>query len=300
MAFNLYFAGSQQKGVDEYMQQKDVHRLFSQTNEWKPICEWSAAGHNKLFIDSGAFSVAHKGISVDIDDYIKKINDNPQIPVWAELDIIPYPELSHETAKYSSEKSWENYVYMRERVDAPVNILPLYHFGEPKDHLKRILNTPVKGELAPYIGIGGRHGVTTKLQKYYFQEVFSIIQASDNPNVKVHAFGITVFDLLENFPFYSADSTSWLKYAVYGMINTKAVGPVVLSERSEIKAEHFTWFHEEAQSKVLKEIKERGYELQELREDYTARLRFNIDFYLDWAANYTYKGPEVFKSKKLF
>lgn len=299
MGFHLYFAGSQQKGVDEYMQEKNVFRLFSQTNEWKPILDWSSKGHNNLFIDSGAFSVAHKGIDVDIDEYITKINENPQIPIWAELDVIPYPNLSSTSAKISSDKSWKNYVYMKERLTADVTLLPLYHFGEPKDGLRRILNTPVNGELAPYIGVGGRHGVTTDLQKKYFKEVFSIIQNSDNPNVKVHAFGITVFDLLENFPFYSADSTSWLKFAVYGMIITR-LGQVVISERSQAKQENFKWFPKEAQEAVLNEIEERGYTLKELQEDYTARLRFNIDFYLDWAEHYKYKGPKTFKSGKLF
>lgn len=300
MGFNLYFAGSQQKGVDEYMQSKNVYRLFSQTNEWKPIQDWIAAGCTNLFIDSGAFSVAHNGITVDIDEYIERINNNPKAPIWAELDIIPYPELNSATAKYSSDKSWENYVYMKERINVDVTLLPLYHFGEPKDGLKRILNTPIDGKLAPYIGIGGRHGVTTAEQKKYFNEVFYIIQQSDNPNVKVHAFGITVLDLLESFPFYSADSTSWLKYAVYGMIITKVAGPVVISEKSNGKPENFKWFLDEAKQAVLNEVHERGFSLEELQNDYTARLRFNIDFYLEWAANYQYKGPKVFRSKRLF
>lgn len=300
MPFNLYFAGSQQKSVDEYMQSRNVHRLFSQSNEWKAIQDWSAKGYNSnLFIDSGAFSVAHKGITVDIDNYIERINANTQIPIWVELDVIPYPELNSTTAKESSDASWKNYMYMRERVSDEVTLLPLYHFGEPKDALRRILNTPVNGKLASYIGVGGRHGVSTELQKFYFNEVFHIIQNSDNPNVRVHAFGITILDVLEKFPFYSADSTSWLKFGVYGQIITK-YGPIMISDRSQISPDNLKWLPEEAQQVILNEIEKGGFTLEELQNDYTARLRFNIDYYLNWAEHYQYKGPKSFVSKRLF
>ena len=73
MGFNLYFAGQQAKDVDVYLQQKNALRLFSQVNERKGIEEWREAGHaDKLFIDSGAFSVAHNGKTVDIDVYIER------------------------------------------------------------------------------------------------------------------------------------------------------------------------------------------------------------------------------------
>ena len=104
---------------------------------------------------------------------------------------------------------------------------------------------------------------------------------------------------MKTLQIYSADSTSWLKYAVYGMIITK-LGPIVISDRSKIKQEHFSWFPKEAQRVVLDEIEERGYEFETLKHDYTARLKFNIDFYLDLAENYTYKGPDTFSSQKLF
>ena len=91
---------------------------------------------------------------------------------------------------------------MKERVADDVCLLPLYHFGEPKDALLRILNTPVNGKLPDYIGVGGRHGVSTAQQDSYFNEIFALVQKSDNPNVKIHAFGMTVLKLLEKYPFY--------------------------------------------------------------------------------------------------
>lgn len=301
MSFNLYFAGSQHKSTDEYLQQHNAHRLFSQTNERKGIESWQKDGYAKnLFIDSGAFSVAHAGKTVNIDDYINYINTNTDIPIFVELDVIPYPVLNATTAKECADASWNNYLYMKERVISPCFLLPLYHFGEPKNHLRRILNTEVNGKLPEYIGIGGRHGVSTELQNKYFNEIFAIVQSSDNPNVKIHAFGMTVLDTLEQYPFYSADSTSWLKFAVYGIILTKCAGPITISSRSKFTKDNINTFPKESKEIIEAELAKKGYTIDDLANDYKLRLRCNIDYYLDWAENYQYKGPKQFKSTKLF
>jgi len=300
MGFRLYFAGQQAKEVDEYLQNKGALRLFSQINERKGIEEWKVNHSSQLFIDSGAFSVAHAGKTVDIDKYIEYINANPQIPIFVELDEIPYPVLNAETAIKCSEGSWRNYLYMKERVTSPCHLLPLYHFGEPKEGLKRILNTEVDGKLPEYIGIGGRHGVSTEQQKRYFNEVFAIIERSDNPHVKVHAFGMTVIKLLEAFPFYSADSTTWLQLGINGNINTSRYGIINVSERSKFKPDNVASFPKDAYDLVVEEIESKGYTLEEVSTNYKKRLMYNIDTMLEWAANYQYKGPEHFKSKSLF
>ena len=301
MGFNLYFAGQQAKEVDEYLQSKNALRLFSQVNERKGIQDWQKDGYaDRLFIDSGAFSVAHNGKTVDIDVYIDYINSNPDIPIFVELDVIPFPVLNTTTARECCEASWKNYLYMKERVTSPCWLLPLYHFGEPKEALLRILNTEVNGELPGYIGIGGRHGVSTELQDRYFHEIFAIIQKSDNPNVKVHAFGMTVIKLLEKFPFYSADSTTWLQLGINGNINTQSCGIVNVSERQKFDKNNANAFPEHLKEKLNEELARYGYTLEQVSTDYKARLKFNIDTMINWAENYQYKGPKSFVSNKLF
>jgi len=301
MAFNLYFAGQQAKEVDEYLQQKNALRLFSQANERKGIEDWRETGHaHKLFIDSGAFSVAHAGKTVDIDQYINYINERTDIPIFVELDVIPFPVLNTQTALECCEASWKNYLYMKERVTNPCYLLPLYHFGEPKDALRRILNTEVNGKLPEYIGIGGRHGVSTEQQDKYFHEIFSIIQKSNNPKVKVHAFGMTVLKLLEKFPFYSADSTTWLQLGINGNIGTKSYGIITVSERGKFNKDNVAALPEHMKEVVEKELNSYGYTLEQVSTDYKARLKFNIDIMYEWAQNYQYKGPKSFISNRLF
>lgn len=301
MGFNLYFAGQQAKEVDEYLQERNALRLFSQVNERKGIEEWREGGHaSKLFIDSGAFSVAHNGKTVDIDMYIDYINNHTDIPIFVELDVIPFPVLNTETAKKCCEASWQNYLYMKERVHHPGYLLPLYHFGEPKEALLRILNTEVNGKLPEYIGIGGRHGVSTDLQDKYFHEIFATIQKSKNPKVKVHAFGMTVIKLLEKFPFYSADSTTWLQLGINGNINTEACGIVNVSERGKYNKDNANAFPEHLKAVIEEEVAKNGYTLEQVSTDYKARLKYNIDTMLKWAENYQYKGPASFVSNRLF
>lgn len=301
MGFNLYFAGQQAKDIDVYLQERQALRLFSQVNERSGIKLWQDANcSSNLFVDSGAFSVAHAGKTVDIDAYIDYINGNPDIPIFVELDEIPFPVLNARTAKQCSEGSWKNYLYMKERVTSSCKLLPLYHFGEPKEGLLRILNTEVNGKLPDYIGIGGRHGVSTEVQRKYFTEIFAVIQKSLNPNVKVHAFGITVISLLEGFPFYSADSTTWLQLGINGNINTKCCGAVTVSERSRFDKQNILSMSVHARECIEAELEERGYTLERVSTDYKARLKFNIDTMLDWAQNYQYKGPKSFVSNRLF
>lgn len=300
MSFNLYFAGWGSRDADEYLRSRKAHRLLSWVNEGRVINWWEQDNlADRLFIDSGAFSVAHSGFNIGVDNYIQFIKENPKILNWAELDVIPYPILNNETAKYCSDKSWENYVYMKKHIDT-TNILPLYHFGEPKSGLCRILNTKVNGELASYIGIGGRHGVSTEEQLKYFNEVFTIIQSSDNPNVKVHAFGITVPRILESFPFYSADSTTWLQAAINGYILTEDLQTLMISDGTKSDKSNIQSMPEEALFKILPIIEKYGYNYRELCSDYKLRLRYNIDIMLDWEKHYTYKGRKRFKSQRLF
>jgi hypothetical protein len=300
MPFNLYFAGWGSKEADEYLRKKKAHRLLSWANEQRVINWWQLDKlANNLFIDSGAFSVAHSGADINLDNYIANIKNNSDIGIWAELDIIPYPVLNSKTVKESSNKSWENYIYMKSNI-SDSTILPIYHFGEPREGLLRILNTPVNGKLSDYIGIGGRHGVSTEAQISYFKDVFNIIQHSDNPKVKVHAFGITVPRILENFPFFSADSTTWLQVAINGGILTEDLQTIRVSNNTTNDKTNLQTMPKEALYNVIPVIEKYGYSYDNLCKDYKERLCYNIDVMLNWEQHYTYKGPKEFKSQKLF
>jgi hypothetical protein len=303
MSFDLYFAGSQHKDTDVLLKGLKCCRLFSQVNEKKCISDYlNSETRGKLFIDSGAFSVAHSGKVVDIDEYISFINNNPNVEVWAQLDVIPFPVLDSTTAKTCADASWKNYLYMMDRITIDKDkLLPIYHFGEPVDHLKRILNTEVSGKLPDYIGVGGRHGVSTDQQDIYFDNVFKIVKESKNPNVKIHAFGMTVFSLLEKYPFYSADSTTWLMVGANGGIIDHEYGVINISNKGTAKKDNFAHMPEHIKEKMYEKFEKFGYTYEQLSDNYVYRLSYNIKYLKDWADNYVCKySPNQSKLKKLF
>lgn len=297
MGFKLFFAGGERL-TEPIPEDSCCGYLNSYAIGEKQLDKFISNTKGDLFIDSGAFSVHHSGAKVNIDSYIEYIKRHDEPMVWATFDVIPFPftdKDDSELVRNSSEKTWEQYLYIMDRIpdDKRDKLLPIYHFGEPIEALERMINTEVHGRLAPYIGIGGRHGVSKQAHKTYFENLFSVIKNTKNPNVKIHAFGMTMLDMLELFPFYSADSTTWLMTSINGKIHCyKSYRTYVVSDRQTKELDHFNSQNPEIQKLLLSEIEKygNGVTLEQLSTDYNARLKYNRDFFLWWAENYKYKG----------
>lgn len=306
MAFNLYLAGSYSKMVDEKLQEMGINRLASQLNDRGLLEKWitysSTVEHRKIFVDSGAFSAHTKGKVVDVEDYIEYLNARAgQFEVIAQLDQIPgefgKPK-TREQLLEAPELSWQNYVYMRERVIDKDKLTPIFHQGEDFKHLHRMLETTFDGEHIPYIGISPANDVSTKDKAKWFEAVFRIIRDSSNPEVKTHAFGMTSLALLEKYPFYSADSTSWIMTCANGSIMTR-FGLVVMSDVQKDSPKHFNHLPEEAKKQIERELAEWGYTIEDAIKDYKVRGLINAHYLKDWADNYTYKGTDRYQ-RRLF
>lgn len=315
MGFDLYFAGGAEKEVMDYSKELGVHKLFSQLTERKYINDWvddirKGEINGKLFVDSGAFTAHNKDITIDVDDYISYLNSlGDYVTLFAQLDKIPGKRNVPRTIKDVTEApkiSWDNYLYMRERVNHPHKLVPIFHQDEPFEWLQNMLEwRDEKGEPIPYIGISSSKDKASKYREDWYWKVFSVIQRSSNPNVKTHAFGTSSIRHLELFPFTSADATSWIQTAVYGSIETD-FGTIMVSGVQENSKEHIK--HCPISFKALKEYVESfGFELNKLIYDTdvsTARLerkKFNIAYLKRWADNYEYKGPKSFiNSRGLF
>lgn len=301
MGFNLYFAGFGTT-LSHIQVGPNCGKLFTFADGVKAVNKQiSVCNCDKVFIDSGAYSIARRGAVLNIDDYVSFINSTDFPLVFASLDAIPFPELNAKTAIECSKKSWENYLYIVHRVkdQTKPKILPVYHFGEPLEYLELILNTEIDGKLIDYMGLGGGNAGEFSRNLNYYTKIFDTIKKSKNPNIKVHAFGMTVPKLLEMFPFYSADSTTWLKHAVNGMIfleNGKAIG---ISTLSKGRGGSFWSLPAHTQQPIIHQIEEKGFTLKEVSEDYKKRQEYNLIYFKDWADNYQYKGYDN-PRKRLF
>lgn len=303
MGFNLYLAGGKVKTQDDIIIKRGCDVLFSQINDRKAIKKFlELMSNNKLFIDSGAYSAWSKNKPIDVDDYIKFINENTdKFTLFASVDDIP-GELRRKPTLWeqreSPAKSWHNYLYMREQVKDKDKLLPVFHIGEDFRHLQNMLDATFNGEHIPYIGLGGTVGLACTVKEDWYKQCFKIIQQSSNPNVKVHAFGMTNLEILENYPFESADSTTWLMAAINGELCTK-YGRICVSQQVQHKPSHYNKLPQLVQQQINEQCVLYGTSIEQCMEDQDSRQLYNINYFKDWADNYKYKGNNRYQ-KRLF
>ena len=303
MSFNLYLAGGKVKTQDDIIIKRGCDVLFSQINDRKAIKKFlELMSNNKLFIDSGAYSAWSKNKPIDVDDYIKFINENTdKFTLFASVDDIP-GELRRKPTLWeqreSPAKSWHNYLYMREQVKDKDKLLPVFHIGEDFRHLQNMLDATFNGEHIPYIGLGGTVGLACTVKEDWYKQCFKIIQQSSNANVKVHAFGMTNLEILENYPFESADSTTWLMAAINGELCTK-YGRICVSQQVQHKPSHYNKLPQLVQQQINEQCVLYGTSIEQCMEDQESRQLYNINYFKDWADNYKYKGNNRYQ-KRLF
>lgn len=303
MGFNLYLAGGDAVPID-LTYQDNVGILTTFADGPAAVKKFIDKRQCKTFCDSGAYGAAHSGKEINLDQYIEFINNTPECEVFAVLDEIPWPEVNAETAKISSDNTWKNYVYMLERVKPEYRdkLVCAYHCGEPASALKRIING-IDGFKPSYIALGGRAGFSTKKLYNVLDTVFwPTVRESCNPNIKVHAFGVTVFEMLEKYPWYSADSTSWLRTGITGSVYSRAAGNKVinLSDQRKGDLDHISHMPKSLYDKIIEEIESRGFTVPQLAEDYKARNVWNALYFKDWADNFVYQPKKMLKKKMLF
>lgn len=303
MAFDIYFAGAKNKIADEYLLKQGANRLQSQLIDRTNILEWylKKSDKSKLFIDSGAYTAYTKGVFIDTDDYIAYLNDlTGKLTIFAQLDTIPGKYRQPKTREdiiNAPKKSWENYLYMRERLKEPEKLMPIFHQGEKYEWLHNMLEwTDENGKHIPYIGISPAMDVPG--MESFLTNSFRIIAESSNPNVKTHAFGITQEKILERYPYTSADSTSWKLKSAMGSIYTP-YGPVYVSDRQIHSPNYIMNRPKEAINNILDYIGKLGFSFEDvMKYDYN-RYIVNIQYWIDWAKNYKFKGKKQYK-RRLF
>jgi len=274
--------------------------------------QWKHEGFcRSLFIDSGAFSIHTGNANTTVDEYIEYVNSiDADIDIFAQLDTIPgkfgQPK-SKEDYEESARKSWENYLYMRERVKSPNKLMPVFHFGESFSALENMLNwRSSNNEKLDYCGISPANDVSQAEKNIYLREVADHIAKSSNPDVKTHLYGMTSLDALSKYPCYSADSISHRLISGYCKILSSQFGVISVSKRDRTsKSKSNMSFLETADEynikKLTEEIEALGFTLEQIQESSAARVVVtmrNIQKLL--ATRYKYNENRVKRPRKLF
>jgi hypothetical protein len=89
---------------------------------------------------------------------------------------------------------------------------------------------------------------------------------------------VTRVELMQGYPWYSVDSSSWIQYAVYGHIFFPEFGSLTASAKSPGRHDewrHVTTLPPPQQAFVLQRLKEKGFDYERIAEIYEARAVFN-------------------------
>lgn len=239
-----------------------------------------------VWMDSGAFSAFTLGEQQDLRSYCAWLERNEQyIDHYAVLDVIG-----------SAEGTWDNQRRMEDLGRKPV---PCYHYGEDPSWLVKYLEAGYE-----YIALGGMVPISTPQLRLWLDELWDnyLTDASGRPVVKVHGFGLTTFDLMERYPWFSVDSSSWLQSGAFGMIlyisNAGEVTRVNVSDRSakaSEKGQHYLTETPATQAEIRRRCEELGFPMDELISNYRLRHELNATAYSvfsQWHGGRPWLNPE--------
>lgn len=248
------------------------------------IKEISHPVYPKLFLDSGVFTFAKKGFKWQslVDDYLNYIN-NPNIynkfDIMCQLDTPNYNFSKSDLKDVSGDLTFDNYVYMIDKVKTPEKLAMVFHHGENYKYLERLLQyKSPNGNRAGILALTAQHLGSTSSRISHIYKCVSIIRKYEKENhVKVHILGSSQTSLLKLYNFYSADSSTVDRLAGFGsilMINEGyGLGGIRITDKKQVN-DSFYSISKESQNIILAQVKERGFNFDELQKDAMCRRRY--------------------------
>lgn len=179
---------------------------------------------NSHFFDSGAFGQLNESLKYQKENrcsrwdyfytkefwsYMKKYvlfikKYKHAIDLYANIDVIGNAELT-----------WRNQRWLEKRGLTPV---PVIHYLTD-DKLKWLNHYINKGY--KIIGLGGLVGNMSREEcETWIENCFDFVCNNPQriPCVKLHGFGVSSFKMITKYPWFSTDSTKWIKVAAFGSI----------------------------------------------------------------------------------
>ena len=157
--------------------------------------------------------------------------------------------------------------------------LPCFHFGEDPRYLEYYVAN------YDYITIGGLVHKTAEAQRVWLDRIWPyMLDGSGRPKLKVHAFGMTAVWLMERYPWFSVDSSSWIQAASFGSIYTSEHGPVAVSTQSPSRHDvgrHLTTLAPAERAAVEEMLANKGFNHERLSTIYESRACYNCLGYME-------------------
>lgn len=202
----IYLAGPQ----SDWKPELEGHRLlvsFAEPRQCRLIdAGWDVAG---WLLDSGAFTAWTKGKPVDLDAYARFVDATAaRLDGAIALDVIPgapgrLPTVAEAAA--ATEQTIANLDWMEARFGRIV--WPVFHEGEPMAVLDEYVR---RGYQRIALGATASRG-----KKELADWLIPIFDRW--PNHGFHGLAMTQARTIQNMPFESVDSSSWLNFQRYGV-----------------------------------------------------------------------------------
>lgn len=155
-------------------------------------------GPVEVFADSGAYSAATLGATIDRADYAAWLKDwQGLVTTAATLDVIGDPGATQ-----------RNTLALE---DMGLRVLPVFHTGSPWDRLGALCKR------YPYVALGGMVPYSKYPDEVLRWLVRCFRTGAEHGSV-FHGFGQTRFATIAALPFYSVDSSAWGSGSRYGQI----------------------------------------------------------------------------------
>lgn len=294
---NGYRAGGEEKGRYAKLNEREkyaVNQVDNLLESYHYVCgqryvDAMRLDNVEVFLDSGAFSAWSLGVDINLPQYCQYIKDNLDIlrkedgiVMASVLDGIGDPL-----------KTYQNQLAMEELGAKP---LPCFHYGEDERYLEYYIKN------YDYITLGGMVGKSTVLLYKWLDKIWGqyLTDGAGKPRLKVHAFGITSIPIMERYPWFSVDSSSWIQSAAFGTIVTPEYGTLNVSSKSPSRhkqGQHATTLSQLEQDKVLQYLEKCGFTYERLSNVYESRAAFNLWAYGVIAATINATKNNIFRQE---
>jgi len=154
-----------------------------------------------MFLDSGAYSAFTQDETISIDRYADYIRRHGKIySVKANLDDIGD----------TGAKSWAN---LKALESLGCQVFPVFHYDDDLRYLKMMLDGGYR-----FIALGGLVGASRNVLREWLDEMWGkyLTHSNGAPRLQVHGFGLTDFELMARYPWFSIDSSSWVMSGIFG------------------------------------------------------------------------------------
>lgn len=222
----------------------------------------------KVFLDSGAFSAHTLGAEIKLEDYCHYIKRNEDIIRNEDGELL----CSVLDGIGDAQKTLDNQKLMEKNGVRP---LPCFHYGEDESYLEWYITN------YDYITLGGMVRKGSPQLVIWLDRIFDrhLLDGSGKPRVKVHGFGMTSVKLMERYPWWSCDSSSWIQSAAFGSVIIPGVGTISVSDKSPDRhtwGKHVSTLSDIERERVCEYFETRGFNNERLSTVYESRAAFNI------------------------